>query len=82
MEKGDHIPDCFSALGFRVVREATDDRTAGLNPGAYGHGGSGGSMIWADPINDTIYILMRNNWGSNQTPMVKTFQRIVSAAVK
>lgn len=82
LEKGDHIPDCFSALGFRVVREATDDRTAGLNPGAYGHGGSGGSMIWADPINDTIYILMRNNWGSNQIPMVKTFQRIVSAAVK
>ena len=82
LEKGDHIQDCFSALGFRTVREATDGRTAGLNPGAYGHGGSGGTMIWADPTNDTIYIFMRNNWGSSQTPMVKTFQEIVSAAVK
>lgn len=82
LEKGDHIPNCFSALGFRVVREATDPRAAGLNPGAYGHGGSGGSIIWADPTNDTIYIFMRNNWGSNQTPMIKTFQEIVSAAVK
>jgi CubicO group peptidase (beta-lactamase class C family) len=82
LEKGDHIENCFSALGFRVVREATDPRTTGLNPGAFGHGGSGGSIIWADPANDTIYIYMRNNWGSNQTPMVETFQKIVSAAVK
>lgn len=82
LEKGDHIPDCFSALGFRVVREATDGRTTGLNPGAFGHGGSGGTIIWADPANDTIYIFMRNNWGSSQTPMIKTFQGIVSAAVK
>ncbi len=82
LEKGDHIPDCFSALGFRVVRNATDDRTTGLNPGAYGHGGSGGSIIWADPANDTTYIVMRNNWGSNQTPMIKAFQEIVSVAVE
>lgn len=82
LEKGDHIPNCYSALGFRVVREATDPRTTGLNPGAFGHGGSGGSIIWADPANQTIYIYMRNNWGSNQNPMIETFQRIVSEAVK
>ncbi len=82
LETGDHIPNCFSALGFRVVREVTDPRTTGLNPGAFGHGGSGGSIIWADPTNDTVYIFMRNNWGSSQTPMIKTFQGIVSTAVK
>ena len=82
LEKGDHIKNCYAALGFRVVREATDTRTTGLNPGAYGHGGSGGSIIWADPTDDTVYIFMRNNWGSSQTSMVGTFQRIVSAAVQ
>lgn len=82
LEKGDHIKDCYSSLGFRVVREATDPRTTGLNPGAYGHGGSGGSIIWADPTNDTIYIFMRNNWGSSQSPMVEAFQGLFSAAVK
>ena len=81
LEKGDHIENCFSALGFRVVREASDPRTTGLNPGAFGHGGSGGSIIWADPANDTVYIYLRNNWGSSQTPMVETFQKIISAAV-
>jgi len=82
LEKGDHIPNCYSALGFRVVREATDPRTSGLNPGAFGHGGSGGSNVWADPTNDTIYIFMRNNWGSSQTPMIETVQKIVSEAVE
>ena len=82
LEKGDHIPNCFSALGFRVVRKATDPRTTGLNPSAFGHGGSGGTIIWADPTNDTIYIFMRSNWGSNQAPMIEIFQGIVSAAVK
>jgi CubicO group peptidase (beta-lactamase class C family) len=82
LEKGDHIPNCFSALGFRVVRKATDPRTTGLNPSAFGHGGSGGTLIWADPTNDTIYIFMRNNWGSSQTPMIESFQGIISALVK
>ena len=82
LEKGDHITNCFSALGFRTVRKATDPKTTGLNPGAFGHGGSGGTMIWADPTNDTIYIFMRNNWGSNQAPMVKAFLGIISVAVE
>ncbi len=82
LEKGDHIPNCYSALGFRVVREATDPRTTGLHPGAFGHGGSGGSIIWADPANNTIYIFMRNNWGSSQTPLIEVFQGIVSEAVE
>jgi len=82
LDKGDHIENCFAALGFRVVREATDRRTTGLNPGSFGHGGSGGSIIWADPTNGAVYIFMRNNWGSSQTPMVEAFQGIVSAAVK
>lgn len=43
---------------------------------------SGGSIIWADPTNDTAYIIMRNNWGSNQAPMIKTSQKIISATVK
>ena len=64
------------------MREATDPRTSGLNPGAFGHGGSGGSNVWADPTNDTIYIFMRNNWGSSQTPMIETVQKIVSEAVE
>ena len=81
LEKGDHIRNCFAALGFRVVHKATDPRTAGLNPGAYGHGGSGGSIIWADPSSETIYIFMRNNWGSSQASMVETFQKLVSTAV-
>lgn len=81
LEKGDHIKGCFSALGFRTVREQVEARTTGLNPGSYGHGGSGGSMAWADPATDTIYIFMRNNYGTSQVPMVEAFQEMVSAAV-
>ena len=81
LEKGDHIKGCFSALGFRTVREQIDGRTTGLNPGSYGHGGSGGSMAWADPATNTIYIFMRNNYGTSQLPMVEAFQGTVSATV-
>lgn len=81
LEKGDHIKGCFSALGFRTVREQVDARSTGLNPGSYGHGGSGGSMAWADPVTDTIYIYMRNNYGTSQVPMIETFQKTVSEVV-
>ena len=81
LEKGDHIKGCFSALGFRTVREQVDARTTGLNPGSYGHGGSGGSMAWADPTTDTVYIFMRNNYGTSQAPMIEAFQGTVNAVV-
>lgn len=82
LDKGDHIKGCFSALGFRTVREQIDARTTGLNPGAYGHGGSGGSLAWADPATDTVYIYMRNNYGTSQVPMIELFQQIVSDSVR
>lgn len=82
LDKGDHIKGCYSALGFRTVREPVDPKTAALTPGSYGHGGSGGSIVWADPANNTIYIYMRNNYGTNQTAMIELFQRVVSEAVE
>lgn len=82
LDKGDHIKGCFSALGFRTVREQIDTRTTGLNPGSFGHGGSGGSIAWADPDNTTVYIYMRNNYGTAQAPMIEIFQGVVSKNLK
>ena len=82
LKKGDHIAGCFTALGFRIVREAIDEKTKALNPGSFGHGGSGGSIIWADPKTEALYIYLRNNNGPNLVPMVETFQQVVSDAVR
>jgi CubicO group peptidase (beta-lactamase class C family) len=44
-------------LAFQVVKEP-QGVTSMLSRGTFGHGGAYGTQSWADPVNQTIYILM------------------------
>ena len=64
-------------LAFQVVKEA-QGVTAMLSPGTFGHGGAYATQSWADPVNQTIYILMIQRRGFNNgdnSPIRKAFQQ-------
>lgn len=70
-------------LGFGVVRKPTGV-TSMLLPGAFGHGGAFGTQYWADPKNNTIYILMiqRQGFGNGDASDIRnSFQRIAAGAI-
>ena len=71
-------------LQFQVVKEP-QGVTAMLNPGTFGHGGAYGTQSWADPVNQTIYILMiqrRGFNGGDNSPVRKAFQEAAFQALK
>lgn len=63
-------------LQFQVVKEP-QGVTAVLHPGTFGHGGAYATQSWADPVNQTIYILMVQRRGfpnGDNSPIRKAFQ--------
>jgi CubicO group peptidase (beta-lactamase class C family) len=69
-QKGDAKPDpnmktIVWGLTWKVVH-SPGDKTAGLSKGSFGKGGAGNS-IWADPSTKTIYIVMQNISGGDNT---------------
>ncbi len=70
-------------LAFQVVKEP-QGVTAMLNPGTFGHGGAYGTQSWADPVNQTIYVLMIQRRGfknGDNSPVRKAFQEAAFRAL-
>lgn len=70
-------------LQFQVVKEP-QGVTSMLSPGTFGHGGAYGTQSWADPVNQTIYILMIQRRGFNNgdnSPVRKAFQQAAFSAL-
>lgn len=64
-------------LGFQVVKEP-QGVTAMLSPGTFGHGGAYATQSWADPKQQSIYILMIQRRGfrnGDNSPVRKAFQQ-------
>ena len=71
-------------LQFQVVKDP-QGVTALLNPGTFGHGGAYGTQSWADPVNQTIYILMIQRRGfrnGDNSPVRKAFQEAAFRALE
>ena len=71
-------------LAFQVVKEP-QGVTAMLSPGTFGHGGAYATQSWADPVNQTIYILMIQRRGFNNgdnSPVRKAFQNAAFDSLK
>lgn len=70
-------------IKFQVVKVPQGVTTV-LNPGTFGHGGAFGTQSWADPVNQTIYILMIQRRGfenGDNSPVRMAFQSAVTAAL-
>ena len=70
-------------IKFQVVKEP-QGVTAMLNPGTFGHGGAYATQSWADPVNQTIYILMIQRRGfknGDDSPVRKAFQAAAASAL-
>lgn len=66
-------------LGFQVVKDP-QGVTAKLHPGTFGHGGAYATHSWADPVNQTIYILLvqrRGMPGGDGAEIRRAFQQAV-----
>ncbi len=71
-------------LAFQVVKDP-QGVTAMLNPGTFGHGGAYGTQSWADPVNQTIYVLMIQRRGfknGDNSPVRKAFQEAAFRALE
>lgn len=67
-------------LGFQVVKDP-QGVTEGLSTGTFGHGGAYATHSWADPVTQTIYILMiqrRGMPGGDGAAIRKAFQQATS----
>ncbi len=71
-------------LGWCVVR-APQGVSAGLAPGAFGHGGAYGTQAWIDPGKGAIYLLMvqRANFpNADASDVRRVFQETAAAALR
>lgn len=80
----DELSDGISyGLGFRIIT-IPEDVTAMLSPGSFGHGGAFGTQYWADPVNNTIYIVMiqrRGFPGGDSHDIRRNLQEIAFEAI-
>ena len=70
-------------IHFQVVKDP-QGVTAMLNPGTFGHGGAFATQSWADPTNQTIYILMIQRRGfrnGDNSPIRLAFQTAAAKAL-
>ena len=70
-------------LAFQVVKEP-QGVTEMLSAGTFGHGGAYGTQSWADPVNQTIYVMMIQRRGfknGDNSPVRKAFQSAARAAL-
>ncbi len=68
---------------FQVVKDP-QGVTAMLHPGTFGHGGAYATQSWADPVNQTIYILMVQRRGfknGDNSPLRLAFQAAAAGAL-
>ncbi len=71
-------------IKFQVVKQP-QGVTAMLNPGTFGHGGAYATQSWADPVNQTIYILMIQRRGfknGDNSPIREAFQEAAAGALR
>ena len=74
-------------LGWDVKGHKAPHSTGQLtSPQTFGHGGSAGSMIWADPVTGVICVLIANRtlesgWTTAEMPRQALFSNAVCAAV-
>jgi CubicO group peptidase (beta-lactamase class C family) len=71
-------------IKFQVVKDP-QGVTAMLNPGTFGHGGAYGTQSWADPMNQTVYILMIQRRGfknGDNSPVRLAFQSAAAHALR
>jgi CubicO group peptidase (beta-lactamase class C family) len=71
-------------IHFQVVKDP-QGVTAMLNPGTFGHGGAFATQSWADPVNQTIYILMIQRRGfrnGDNSPIRLAFQSTAAEALE
>jgi len=80
----DEFADGLSyGLGFRIIT-TPKDVTSMFSPGSFGHGGAFGTQYWADPVNNTIYIVMiqrRGFPGGDSHDIRRTLQEIAFEAI-
>ncbi len=70
-------------IKFQVVKKP-QGVTAMLNPETFGHGGAYATQSWADPVNQTIYVLMIQRRGfknGDNSPIRKAFQEAAAGAL-
>jgi CubicO group peptidase (beta-lactamase class C family) len=70
-------------IHFQVVKDP-QGVTAMLHPGTFGHGGAFATQSWADPVNQTIYILMIQRQGfrnGDNSPVRLAFQTAAAEAL-
>ena len=71
-------------IKFQVVKEP-QGVIAMLNPGTFGHGGAHGTQSWADPVNQSIYILMIQRRGfqnGDNSPVRLAFQAAAAESLE
>ena len=71
-------------LGWCIVRDP-QGTTGMLSQGTFGHGGAYGTQGWVDPKTKTIYVLMIQRKGlenSDGSEIRKTFQQVASDQLK
>jgi CubicO group peptidase (beta-lactamase class C family) len=71
-------------IKFQVVKQP-QGVTATLNPGTFGHGGAYATQSWADPVNQTIYVLMIQRRGfknGDDSPIRRAFQSAAAQALE
>jgi CubicO group peptidase (beta-lactamase class C family) len=76
-------PGLGMGLGPQIVR-TPQGATEALLPGSFGHGGSTGVQVWADPKNDMVYVLMlqRQPRGDGDASEIRrAFVRLGAAAI-
>lgn len=78
------VPGSQWGLGVGIVKEP-GGVTAPLHAGTFGHGGLYGTQVWADPTNQTIYILLIQRVGlinADASVFRKEFQALAAAQIK
>jgi CubicO group peptidase (beta-lactamase class C family) len=77
------VPGSQWGLGVGIVREP-GGVTAALHQWTFGHGGLYGTQVWADPVNQTIYILLIQRVGlinADASIFRKEFHNLAAAEI-
>jgi CubicO group peptidase (beta-lactamase class C family) len=81
--KAGFVPGSAWGLGVGLVQQP-EGITATLSPGTFGHGGMLGTQAWADPIRQTVTILLIQRSGlpnSDASEYRQAFQQAAAAAL-
>lgn len=82
--KAGFVPGSAWGLGFGIVKQPTGVSSM-LSLGTFGHGGAYGTQGWADPVTNTVYVLMiqRTKFGNSDASEIrKEFQQAIADGIK